>query len=67
MDRPRKVTVELPEGLLEKAQEVSGSGVTQTIRTALQLFAAAQTYKKLRSFRGKYRFSRTLAELKDDR
>jgi hypothetical protein len=63
----KKVTIELPEELLEKAQEATGSGITQTIRTGLQLVAASQAYAQLRSTRGKFRFSRTLAELKDDR
>lgn len=63
----RKITVELPVELLEKAQKSSGSGVTQTVRSGLQLLAAAQTYAELRQFRGKVRFSRTVAELKEDR
>jgi hypothetical protein len=33
----RKVTVEIPATLLEKAQEASGAGITQTVRTGLQL------------------------------
>ncbi|MGC1254525.1 MAG: hypothetical protein WA867_03150 [Candidatus Acidiferrales bacterium] len=53
--------------MLEKAQRASGTGITQTIRMGLQLVAASRTYSRLRSLRGKIRFSRTLAELKDDR
>ena len=45
----------------------TGSGITQTVRTGLQLVAASQTYDRLRELRGKVRFSRTSAELKDDR
>lgn len=63
----RKITVEIPQGLLEKAQQASGSGITQTIRTGLQLLAASKAYDNLRQLRGKVRFSRTLAELKEDR
>jgi hypothetical protein len=63
----KKVTIELPEELLEKAQKATGSGITQTIRTGLQLVAASQAYAQLRGARGRVRFSRTLAELKDDR
>ncbi len=63
----KKVTIEIPESLLEKAQQATGSGITQTIRTGLQLIAASQAYADLRQARGSYRFSRTLAELKDDR
>ncbi len=63
----RKITVEIPQDLLEKAQQASGSGITQTIRTGLQLLAASQAYDNLRQLRGKVRFSRTWQELKDDR
>jgi hypothetical protein len=67
MDRPRKITVEVPQDLLDKAQRASGTGVTQTVRTGLQLVAASRTYARLRELRGKVPFSRTLAELKADR
>ncbi len=67
MAKARKVTVEIPPDLLEKAQRASGAGITQTIRAGLQLVAASQTYARLRQFRGKVRFSKTVAELKADR
>lgn len=63
----KKVTIELPVELLEKAQQATGTGITQTIRMGLQLLAASQAYANLRQARGKFRFSRTLAELKEDR
>jgi 2-keto-3-deoxy-galactonokinase len=59
--------VEVPAGLLEQAQEATGSGVTQTIRTGLQLLAASRSYARLREMRGKVRFSQSLADLKADR
>ena len=67
MQAARKITVEIPEELLEKAQRASRAGITQTVRAGLQLIAASQTYARLRQFRGKVRFSRTSAELKRDR
>jgi hypothetical protein len=67
MVKVRKVTVELPEDLLEKAQRASGTGITQTIRAGLQLMAASDAYARLLQFRGKVRFSLSLDELKDDR
>jgi len=67
MTTPRKVTVEIPAELLERAQKASGTGITQTIRAGLQLVAASETYAALRQMRGKFRFSRTLADLKADR
>ena len=67
MQTARKITVEVPEELLEKAQKASGEGITQTVRTGLQLVAASRTYARLRQLRGKVRFTRTWAELKADR
>jgi len=67
MDTVRKITVEIPGDLLDKAQKASGAGITQTVRTGLQLVAASRTYARLRQFRGKVRFAHTLAELKADR
>jgi len=67
MKTARKITIEVPLELLEKAQRASGTGVTQTVRAGLQLVAASRTYAQLRGLRGKVRFSRTVTELKADR
>jgi hypothetical protein len=67
MKTARKITVQVPHELLQRAQRASGAGITQTIRTGLQLVAASRTYARLRQFRGKVRFSRPLSELKADR
>jgi hypothetical protein len=67
MEYARKITVEIPPELLEKAQRATGSGITQTVRAGLQLVAASRAYAQLRQLRGKVRFSRTAAQLKADR
>jgi hypothetical protein len=67
MGTGRKITIEVPPELLEKAQRASGAGIAQTVRTGLQLVAASHAYTRLRQIRGHVRFSRTLAELKADR
>ena len=67
MEAPRKITVEVPPELLKKAQRASGGGITQTVRTGLELVAASQAYARLRQLRGKGHFTRTWAELKADR
>lgn len=67
MQTARKITIEVSQDLLKKAQRASGTGITQTVRTGLQLVAASRTYARLRRLRGKVRFSRTLAQLKADR
>jgi hypothetical protein len=67
METARKITVEVPPELLKKAQRASGSGITQTVRTGLQLVAASQAYARLRQLRGKVRFTLTSDELKTGR
>lgn len=67
MESARKITVEVPPELLERAQRATGAGITQTIRTGLQLVAASHAYARLRQVRGKIRLSRSLAALKSDR
>lgn len=67
MEAARKITIEVPADLLARAQQASGHGITQTVREGLQLLAASQAYADLRKLRGKVRFSKTLAELKEDR
>jgi len=62
-----KITVHVPVDILEKAQEASGRGITQTVRAGLQLMAASRAYARLREFRGKVHFSRSADELKSDR
>ena len=59
--------MEVPQELLDKAQQATGTGITQTVRTGLQLVAASRTYARLRQLRGKVRFTRSWAELKADR
>ena len=66
MSPKRKITVQLPAGLLERARRASGGGTTETVRTGLQLVAASQAYANLRQLRGKVRFETTVDELKSD-
>jgi hypothetical protein len=67
MEEMRKITVEVPPALLDRAQKASGTGVTQTVREGLQLVAASHAYAGLRRLKGKVRFQKTSAELKEDR
>jgi hypothetical protein len=62
-----KITVEVAQDLLEKAQQASGTKIRQTVRAELQIVAASMTYARVLRLRGKVRFTRTLAELKADR
>jgi len=67
MEAPRKVTVELPADLLERAQKSTGQGITATIRTGLSLVAARRAYEGLRKRRGRVVFSIDLDRLREDR
>lgn len=67
METVRKITVDVPRALLDKARQASGAGISSTVRTGLRLVAASGAYARLRQLRGKVQFTRTLAEMKADR
>jgi hypothetical protein len=67
MATTRKITVEVPEDLIERALQASGEGVTATIRRGLELVAAGRAYEDLRALRGKVRISLDLERLREDR
>jgi len=66
MQTARKITVQLPEELLEKAQRTTGLGITPTIRRGLELVAAGEVYEKLRRLKGKVKFSIDWESLRED-
>jgi hypothetical protein len=63
----RKITVEVPEELLESALAATDQGITQTVRRGLELVAAGRAYEDLRRLRGKVRFGIDLEALREDR
>jgi len=65
MPTNRKVTLELPEDLLRKAQQCTGEGLTATVRRGLELLAASRAYTELRKLRGKVKFSIKLNDLRN--
>ncbi len=67
MNTSRKITVQIPEELLKKAQSETGKGITETVRRGLKLIAASNSYKELIRAKGKVKFSKSLDELKHDR
>ena len=62
----RKLTVEVPADLLQRATMASGEGVTPTVRRGLELVAAGGAYARLRRLRGKVKFGIKLSELRQD-
>ena len=67
MGETRKVTVELPAALLERARAATDAGITATIREGLELLAARRAADQLRRLRGTVRFSLNLRALREDR
>ena len=67
MATARKITVEIPDDLLRRAQKSTGEGVTATVRRGLELVAASRTYDELRRLRGKISLSIDLVKLREDR
>jgi len=57
----------VPQVLLEKAQQTSGTCVDEAVRAGLRLVAASRTYARILRLRGKVRVTRTLTELNSDR
>jgi hypothetical protein len=67
MPATRKITVEVPEDLIDRALQASGEGVTATVRRGLELVAAGRAYQDLKALRGKVRLSLDLERLREDR
>ncbi len=67
MKAEKKITVHVPEELLEKARKQTGQGITATVRQGLRLVAASETYEKLQQLRGKVPIAIDLQEMREDR
>lgn len=66
MEGLRKITVQVPEHDLRRAQELTGEGVTETVRTALKKLASIRAQQRLLQRRGKVKFTMTLDEMRFD-
>jgi hypothetical protein len=67
MGEMRKITVEVPEDILQSAQAFTGEGVTETVRAALKKLASIQAQHEFLKLRGTYKFGIDLDELREDR
>jgi hypothetical protein len=65
--RERKITVHVPEDLLDRAQKSSGQGITETVRQGLRLVAAGETFRRVAQLRGRVKFSVDMSRLREDR
>jgi hypothetical protein len=66
-EQTQKVTAHIPVNLLHEAQEVTGKGITETLKIALIQLAHVGAYEALRKMRGEIKFSIDLEELRKDR
>ena len=64
MSEMRKITVQVPETLLESAQAYTGEGVTQTVTAGLKKLASIRAQQELRKLRGKVKFGVDLMALR---
>lgn len=62
----KKITVNLPQALLESAMQETGKGVTETIREGLTRLTRERAYKGLLALEGKVKFKYSAAELRGD-
>lgn len=61
----QKITLEVPRGLLKQAQRASGKGISETVRSGLELVAASDVYERLLKMEGKVKFGMTWQQVKD--
>ena len=59
-----KVTVHLPNMLLQNAMEETGKGVTETIKVALEDIARKRAYRGLLALKGTVKSKYTAAQLR---
>ncbi len=67
MKTARKVTIMLPEELIDKAMKASGEGLTPTLRRGLELVAAKEAYRGLLKLKGKFDLGLDYEQVKKDR
>jgi len=65
--RERKITVHVPEDLLQKAQKSTRQGITETVRQGLRLVAAGEAFRRVAQLRGSVKFSLDLERLREAR
>ena len=65
-ERTKKVTMILPEDLLQRAMRVSKSGMTPTVKEGLKLLADRDIYARLLKMQGKGGFSMSWQELRGE-
>lgn len=68
MGNLRKITAFVPVELMDRAQALSGEGVTETLRQALERYAISEWSRQMLALRGKVDLSDfNLDDLREDR
>jgi hypothetical protein len=67
MTKLRRITVNLPEDLLEDAMEATGKGATETLIEGLRLVRRSRLYAKAMSMRGKVKLKVDLSAARERR
>lgn len=67
LQQTQKVTAALPRELLRSVQAMTGLGITETLKEALEQYARKKVYDDLLKLRGKVKFTLDLNELRKDR
>jgi len=63
----QKITVNVPDELLNQALEVTGGGITQTVREGLERIARSHVYEQFAQLRGSSKIELDIASLREDR
>jgi Arc/MetJ-type ribon-helix-helix transcriptional regulator len=63
----RKITVRVSDEDLRQAQELTGEGVSETVRAGLRKLAAMQAQQAFRKLRGTFQFTIDIDALREDR
>jgi Arc/MetJ-type ribon-helix-helix transcriptional regulator len=66
MGQMRKITIELPDELISAVRAEAGTGITETVREALEMMRQRQLQNKARKMRGKIKFGIDLMKLRED-
>ena len=62
----KKVTMYLPRELLKRATDHTGKGITETVRSALEIVVANDASAKILQYRGKVKMTINTDELRSD-
>ena len=54
LQQTQKITATLPKELLHNVQAMTGLGITETLKEALEQYARTKVYENLRQCRGKF-------------